>query len=780
MQKLIQWLGSRRVRGCVLALALLCSATGLTHAQSSAADNAGDPPSRVARLSYLSGDVGLLPSGTNDWSDADINRPLTTGDRLSSGRDARAELELGGTTVHIDHQTDVGVLDLNEQLAQIELTQGTLSLSVRHLDDGQSVEIDTPTVALVIDQVGSYRVDIDGDATRVTDFNGDATVYGENNARHDIRAGRRYDFLDSSLATVTISDIGDIGGGDNFDAWSNRRDRRYAQSRSRQYVSEDVVGYQDLDQYGQWQDSSDYGAVWYPDQVAADWAPYRDGHWAYIAPWGWSWVDASPWGYAPYHYGRWAYTHRGWGWIPGPRYVRPIYAPALVAFVGGGDWSVGIGSQPVGWYPLGPGEIYNPWYHCNRRYYTRVNVSNIRVTRNITNVTIISRVNNHYGHYRDNRPLRDERSIKPQRVRGFSAMPGREFAAGQRAQAHLIKVDQRKLASARVMPHGVGLPPARADHAQPRNARVNRLPTDGFRRRVVALHAPPIHAERRIEATNNRVAPRVGTVSSHVRLLNPREGSVGNKASGRGERSPLPRTSNVIPNAPVVQRRNAPGERSTQQAFPSERFAHPQGHNTAGDNRRPRSETSNVIPNAPVVQRRNAPSERTPQRGFPSERFAHPQGRNTAGDNRPPRSATSNVIPNAPIVQRRNAPSENSPQQVFQSERFAHPQARNTAGDNRSPLRGASNVISDAPVVQQNRPQTYVQRPQPTPRAVIYNQDRPQVRRGPPRSSMRESRQASPPPAAARRAEAPPTQRHSEAKPERAHEPRDHRDEQRQ
>ena len=155
------------------------------------------------------------------------------------------------------------------------------------------------------------------------------------------------------------------GGADDWDQWCSSRDRREDQSQSARYVSREVSGYEDLDQYGRWENQADYGDVWYPTSVSAGWAPYREGYWAWIAPWGWTWVDEAPWGFAPYHYGRWAYVSNRWGWVPGPRGVRPVYAPALVAWVGGsrGGVSFSIGAGPaVGWFPLGPREPYFPSY----------------------------------------------------------------------------------------------------------------------------------------------------------------------------------------------------------------------------------------------------------------------------------------------------------------------------------------------------------------------------------------------------------------------------------
>jgi hypothetical protein len=634
----------RRRHWRFLAIALLYAAFGLVHAQSNGDDGA-DPPSRVARLSYISGDLGFQPAGATRWTDASVNRPLTTGDRLSTGHDSRAELELGGGTLRIAGQTNFALLDLNQQLAQVELTQGTLNLTVRQLESGQSYEIDTPTVALVVDQPGTFRVDIDGDgSTQVTAFDSDAIVYGENSAQSTVRPGRSYRFVDSSLAAVAISEI---GGGDAFDSWSDQRNRRYAASTTRRYVSNDVVGYQDLDQYGDWQETNSYGAVWYPSHVDTNWAPYRDGHWAYIGPWGWTWVDDSPWGYAPYHYGRWAYTQRGWGWIPGPRDAVAVYAPALVAFVGGGGWSVGIGvGGPVGWFPLGPGEIYNPWYHCDRNYYTNVNVTNIRVT-NITNqTTIINNVNNHYGNYRDNRPVSDERYANRNAPRGFTAVPGRTFADGRHVQRDLLQVDPRKLEGAPVSPHGIALRPVAGASAAVRSPYARSLAAEGFRRDVVARHAPPVMPQPSAVGNTDAVR-RVGMQPSNVRLLNPRSArpDAGRSRFDRGgndrvmpDRGALPAVARITPAhdlAPasdvVARRLPAMGRdistEPRQGELPSARFAHRPaadalpGRGVEQPMRMPAQDSHSAMPRPgfSVISRANENDARLNQRGLPRE-----------------------------------------------------------------------------------------------------------------------------------------------------------------
>src|SRR5581483_11173907 len=150
---------------------------------------------------------------------------------------------------------------------------------------------------------------------------------------------------------------------DSFDRWSDDRDRYLLSSRSYQYVSPDVYGAEDLDQYGRWTTDPTYGQVWAPS-VAAGWAPYRDGRWVWEDFYGWTWVSYEPWGWAPYHYGRWLYGSSGWCWYPGALHTRQYWSPAYVSFFGwgGSGVSVGFGFGGVGWVPLAPFETYYPWW----------------------------------------------------------------------------------------------------------------------------------------------------------------------------------------------------------------------------------------------------------------------------------------------------------------------------------------------------------------------------------------------------------------------------------
>ncbi|BCB25581.1 proline-rich exported protein [Sulfurimicrobium lacus] len=340
-----------------------------------------DPPARVARLGYIGGAVSFSPAGSDEWVQAAPNRPIVSGDRLWADEGARDELQIGNAALRMGGDTSITLLNLDERLTQVQLTQGTLNVRVWQLGPDDMFEIDTPNLALVLRQPGDYRIDVDpdGDATTVSVRRGLAEVYGEDASR-TINEGLSYRFGGTGLRDYLYTGQPSF---DDFDAWSAERDRLIDNSISARYVSRDTIGYEDLDANGSWHVDAQYGNVWMPSYVVAGWAPYSYGHWIWIDPWGWTWVDDAPWGFAVSHYGRWAHIRGRWGWVPGPIALRPVYAPALVAFVGGSNFrlslSVGNMVAGVGWFPLAPREVYRPSYRVSRGYFTRINASNTRI-----------------------------------------------------------------------------------------------------------------------------------------------------------------------------------------------------------------------------------------------------------------------------------------------------------------------------------------------------------------------------------------------------------------
>jgi TonB family protein len=357
-----------------------------------------DPPIRVARLNYVERDVSFQPSGETDWGWATLNRPMTTGDSLWTGDRSRAEMHIGSTAIRVDGRTLISFLNLDDRTVQIQLNSGTIDVRVRNLYGDDVFEVDTPNLAFTVLQRGHYRITVDpeGSFTTITQRDGEGQVTGGGEA-----------FLVEGGSQVQVSgtdyifyDTYDLPSRDSFDQWSYDRDLREERSQSARYVSLELTGYEDLDQNGAWRTDRNYGSVWVPTHVSRDWAPYRQGHWTWVGPWGWTWVDDAPFGFVTSHYGRWAYVNdgyggRGWAWVPPHRQAnqdayarRPVYSPALVIFVGDSNSSrdFGIGGR-VAWFPLAPGEVYVPAYQTSPTYVTNVNVTNTVVQQTtITNV----------------------------------------------------------------------------------------------------------------------------------------------------------------------------------------------------------------------------------------------------------------------------------------------------------------------------------------------------------------------------------------------------------
>ncbi len=337
-----------------------------------AEDEAADLPSRVGRISEVSGDLFLAtPDRANEWAPIGLNYPVTTGDNLWLSANGRAEIDFGGGRFRMAGDTNLQITALDDHQLALFVASGRLILRVRALEPGEVARIDTPNTQIEIDRPGQYRVDVDGDRERTT-----LTVReGEAGIRF---GGGVQQTLPGQAATVLGIDGAGLAiqngfGSDGFDTWSAARDQRYDTARSSAYVSPEMVGARDLDEYGTWESTPTYGPVWYPSTVAVGWAPYRFGSWTWVGPWGWTWVDAAPWGYAPFHYGRWVWTSGRWGWCPGTRVARPVWAPALVGWYGGQGWA-GAGPPVYGWVPLAWGEPYLPaWGRCSGRCWRQLN-----------------------------------------------------------------------------------------------------------------------------------------------------------------------------------------------------------------------------------------------------------------------------------------------------------------------------------------------------------------------------------------------------------------------
>lgn len=505
----------------------------------------GDPPTRAGRIAGISGEVSLHEPDLDSWEAAPVNYPLIVGDALWTEPQSGAELELGGSRIALDGSTELYVAQLDDHDFAAAQPQGETYFRVRYLAPGDRYEIRTPRGVVRIDRPGRYAV-ATGDPdqpTNVTVLDGAASISGDNLS---LRA------LSGQTASIAGTDVlqGSVGPAiqDPFVSEMAARDRPHPVPVALPPVVQEMPGWEDLAAYGAWRTNPEYGVVWYP-QVGSDWVPYREGHWSYVPPWGWTWIDDDPWGFAPFHYGRWVMIDGRWAWIPVARSVRPAYAPAyapaLVAFfqVSGGGASLGIGvgspatSGYVGWVPLAPGEAYYPTYHASPRYIQRINVTHVtNVTRIVNNVTITT-INNYVN--------RHAAIVAPASVVAASR-PVAPAARIARAQ---------QLASARPI---VGAPPVRPASggsargaSRPHEAAVHTAshapgpPIDSalFRGGPVRFHAPPHGAQ---EAASRPASPAHAGMPRSA----PTSAGRGGYAASGPERGPRPAVASAGPSGP--------------------------------------------------------------------------------------------------------------------------------------------------------------------------------------------------------------------------------------
>ena len=332
-----------------------------------------DPPGRVGRLADLQGPVSWFDDEQGIWAEAERNRPLTAGDRLSTGPQGRAELRVGSTVLRLSGATELEVLRLDDERMSFQLHTGSLALRVRSREVADEIDIVTAEVRLLPERAGHYRIDRQDDTTMAGAWRGTLRVADPEG--FVIETGQRAELWRNVRQGSGLRFAWVQATNDDFSLWVAGEDQRDERSAATRHVSPEMTGVEDLDRHGRWDSHPDYGPVWYPLEVRADWAPYRYGRWTWVRPWGWTWVDDSRWGFAPFHYGRWVSWRGRWGWVPGDYVARPVYAPALVAWVGGPGFgiSINIGGPSVGWVPLSPREHYVPHFRHSPIYVERVN-----------------------------------------------------------------------------------------------------------------------------------------------------------------------------------------------------------------------------------------------------------------------------------------------------------------------------------------------------------------------------------------------------------------------
>src|SRR6266849_416956 len=749
--------------------------------QRAAADD-DDPPTRVARLSQAEGAVSFEPAGTEDWVTAVVNRPLTTGDKLWADHDSRAELHLGSASVRLGANTGFSFLNLDDNTVQVQLTEGTLRIRIRRLSRDEIFEVDTPNLAFNASRPGTYRINVNdaGDTTVVVVRQGEGEVTGGGQS-YSVRSDETGIFSGTDQLNA---DIEGVGQDDDLERWSYERDRREDHSTSRRYFAEDASGYEDGDEYGGGRNTPEYGTIWFPHTPVVGWAPYRSGNWVWIAPWGYTWVDDEPWGFAPFHYGRWVTVGGAWGWVPcrpgavGVAYVRPVYAPALVAWVGGPHVAIGVavgGGAAVGWFPLGPREVYVPSYRVSRAY-----VNNVNVTNTTVNTTV---VNNYYNTVVVNKTNVNNVTYVNQRVPGaVTATSTQVMTTSQPVARNVVRVDERQIRNAQVTSRTPAVAPERQAFAGGGRPTQARPPERVVTRAVVAKTAPPpppasVDRQQALIRQNGGQPPAISQSRNAERQQQPRAVAVRMAPPARqvttpqrdaGNRPAPPQNSN----RPVQQQSNVQQNNPQQNNRPA---------NTPANAERPNNapQPSNVQPNRPSDRPNNAAQPNNSQPNRPvdrrnNERTDRPPSARPANQNDRPNTPPPSAQPNRPA----NAERPNTPPSSAQPDRAPNAERPSTPPPNAQPNRPSVNDRSNAPPpnAQPNRPPRN-ERPatgrndrppsaRPAPPSAGQPQAQQRATQPPPRQQPQERPQQEQRPPQVERQQAPPPRQQPQGRPQ--------------
>jgi uncharacterized protein DUF6600/FecR-like protein len=620
-------------------------------------DDEYEERARVLRISLLKGEVSLKRAGNDEWEDARLNAPLVEGDVLATGRDSRLEIQADARNfVRVGPDSLLRVVTLRDEGIALSLSEGTATFRLAQFDkDKGYFELDAPGTTVAAERTGQYRVDVERDGSvRVTvREDGRARIYSQNSGF--ILRNNRTARLAPDGSGEADWEFSAAAGFDEWDTWNDERERYLAErlrfeGRERYYDPE-VYGAEELDTYGDWVYTKDYGYIWRPHSASInsynDWAPYRYGRWVWCPPYGWTWVADEPWGWAPYHYGRWVYVDNYWCWAPrgyGYQYRRAWWRPALVVFV-----TLGSGyDRHYCWYPLTYGQRDPRGRHWARN---RDRLSPVR-----------------------GRDLDHLRRSNPAWLRAVSTVPAREFGdRALRARPATRDLAGRALAGEPVRGQ---LPIARGDSMRgaPRVGAGSARPTGANGRDTLTINRPtPVMPPRAIADRPTGAAARTPGVPlegelRRTRVFNNREPNVPSAPDSTGVNSSPRSGSNG-------------GDSSTGTgAVARPRTYDTPNANPGGDSAQP----ARVRPTRP-----NAPVEPTPEGHPTGDDAVSPKrrARDTGGDTGEPRVRPTQPSADQPPAEapRETRPRDDSSSPVYRPRHEPRIQPRNEEGGNSAP-----------------------------------------------------------------------------------------------
>jgi len=126
--------------------------------------------SAAGRVSFIHGDLSTQHSDSSEWVAATINTPIVYGDRISTGKRSRAEVQLDHANVlRMSDESTANVVSLSRTQIQLQIGQGLVNYDVLRNSEA-NVEIETPNVAIRPQmREGSYRITVNSDGETIVD-----------------------------------------------------------------------------------------------------------------------------------------------------------------------------------------------------------------------------------------------------------------------------------------------------------------------------------------------------------------------------------------------------------------------------------------------------------------------------------------------------------------------------------------------------------------------------------------------------------------------------------
>lgn len=663
---------SSRCYPTILLLLLTFFSVQLTARASDDEADDYDVKARVVRISLIAGEVSLKRKGNSEWEHARLNFPLVEGDTLSTDRESRLEIQFDSRNfVRLAPNTTLQIVTLRDEGVALSVVEGTVTLRLVKFDrQSEYFEIDAPRTTLAAEKKGLYRIDVprDGRVRLSVRDGGSARIYSDTSG-FALRDGRTAELVlegDNSGDWEFVANA----PGDAIDDWIRDRERYLAQRQRYdvQYYDEYVWGAEDLDVYGDWAYTSDYGWIWRPHSTAinvySDWAPYRYGHWVWCPPYGWTWVGYEPWGWAPYHYGRWVYYGGFWAWCPRSAYYRDHswWRPALVAFV--------YVDNSYCWYPLG----YRQHDPGSRRYNQPGRLTALRADE-----------------------LANLRRVNPVQLRAVSSVSAREIGRVDSRPARADTALARRVMVAEPLPSGLPARTANVDSAVRGDSQIARptRPDSGAtptaRSTGASARTPGVSLDdelRRSRVLNGREARPVvtaidssdgGQVESRPTGAVTRPARLPRDSSGRsdiGDRSPTSRDG--VEEQRPERRAVTPSSPSGEQARPT-RVEMPTGSEPG---EKPMRGRERVEPARPERRIESPTYEPPPRQSEAPSRVEAPRGSEPPQRSEAPRNeAPRNETPRSEAP-RNETPRTEAPRSQPRSEQ---PAARPARPDNYEP-----------------------------------------------------------------------------------------------